>query len=201
MTTALQDTCLGLEILYSPIHLSHVPQPRWQSLGPFWYSTLQQWYRLLQSPNNTTSHDFDDLQAPPWRHSRRVFGPSKRPLKYASSHCQWIYQHGYQHLSDFIALHGSHPASGLSKSLFPTNTFHRKREHSATATVLARGFDALGLLHDSISHGPFLPQHIAAAFPPWSFKDKRFTKLQNADLYRLLHVLPKKAIPPTKHLK
>lgn len=115
-----------MDLLYSPIHLSAIPQPRWSFLGPIWYSTFQQWYRLLQGPSNTTTHTTDALKAPIWRQYQRVFGPKERPMEHASIHIRLLYQHGYQHPSDFIGRFGSLPFHKFIKQSFPLQLFSDK---------------------------------------------------------------------------
>nr|CCA20276.1 AlNc14C90G5647 [Albugo laibachii Nc14] len=200
MSLALHDTGAGLDIFYSPIHQSTVPQPQWGVLGSFWYSTLQQWYRLLHSSHNTTTRTQDWLQAPHWQNYRRVCGRANRPLLYISKHCNFLYQHGLRTLFDFLTRHGELPHSHVLKSILSSTLFHRPRGHTATANVIARTFNDLGLLTGPIPLGPFLPQYIAATFHPWSFKAVPFAKYTNAGLYKPLHVIPSKALPPDKAL-
>lgn len=71
----------------------------------------------------------------------------------------------------------------------------------ATTNIIARRFEEQSLLSGRVPMGPFLPQHIATAFQPWSFKAVPFSKYTNDGLYRLLHVLPRIALPPDKALE
>nr|CCA25343.1 pollike protein putative [Albugo laibachii Nc14] len=151
MSLALHDTGAGLDTFtsqfISPQSLSHSGV-----LGSFWYSTLQQWYRLLRSSHNTTTRTHDTgywLQAPPSRNYRRVCGRANRPLLYLSKHCNFLYQHGLRTLSDFLTRRGSCPTRTSCSPSFPAPSF--------TASVIARTFNDLGLLTGPISLGPFLP--------------------------------------------
>lgn len=70
----------------------------------------------------------------------------------------------------------------------------------ATINLFTKYFEVIkrGITTD---HGPFLPQHIAAAFVGWSFEEAPFIRLSNRRLYYLLHQLPKIVMPPDKALE
>ena len=200
MSHALQGTGVGLDILYSSIHRSSIPQSRWSCLGSLWYATFQQWYRLLRGPSNTTTHLSDQLQAPIWRHYRRVFGSAQRPLEYASIHAKLLYQQGYQHLSDFICRHGTLPTHNVFQEAFPRSAFPRLRDYTATVNLFKTHIEKISS-NITPTYGPMLPQPIAAAFQPWSFMDTPFVKMSNQRLYRMLHRLPRIVVPPDKALE
>nr|CCA17196.1 conserved hypothetical protein [Albugo laibachii Nc14] len=200
MTASLHHKGVGLDILYSPIHLSRVPESQRAVLGSFWYSILQQWNRLLRSPHNTSAHTHDRLQAPLWRHYKMFFGPSKRPLEHISKHSGFLYQRGLRSLSDFITQHDSFPTAKLLQARFPRPHFQRNRCRTARTNLIVRRFEEQGLLDGLLFYEPFFRNILLHLSNP-GISETRTTRHTNQDLYKLLHRLPKEAISPVKALE
>lgn len=77
-------------------------------------------------------------------------------------YCQWLYQHGYQHLSEFIALHGSKLNSSIAKENPPLNRLPSEPRSLGDRKCHRKRLWRSRSVHEPFSYWPFLRNYLAA---------------------------------------
>ncbi|RQM14119.1 hypothetical protein DD237_003607 [Peronospora effusa] len=123
MTDTLHGDGVTFHILYARVPLPATPPPRWSSLGPFWYHTLQAWQRIRGSSRNTTISSAFLLEAFRWDNHLFRVGGLQRSLAQSSQLCCLFRDFGYLRLRDFIVRHGALPKVDICRPLLDSVEF------------------------------------------------------------------------------